>query len=376
MVTGAGSTATLSQSSAIGPLQMGEVVTGSLTGAFTQTDTFPTAGGSVTGKTSNNATTLIDRTGVTGVDYSVFKVPASTDPAFAVAVASAYVASYGARTGLSYTEYGAWTIDPDAADPALDAGVFAGARLGSALSTSTPTSGTATFTGGATGYISQPGGAGGNGAMATFYGAASLTANFGAGTIAGSVTGITAYGTGSANNTATGSVNDITLTGRIDGVAYSGTAAAAATAGSAYNLSGATGKLNGAFYGPGAAETAGVFSLSGGAHNVTVLGSFGASSAAPCDRRLKTDIAPAGSTPGGVRLYAWRYAGGVARHIGPMAQDLLADPRFAGHVRADRDGLLWVDFSGLDFAPADIVAMRADGEAAIARWRSSPGPQS
>ena len=143
------------------------------------------------------------------------------------------------------------------------------------------------------------------------------------------------------------------------------------TAGTAYNTSGATGQYTGGFFGPAAAEAAGVFYLSGGTITSTsVLGSFGAAkTSTPSDRRVKDDIVVEGTLPNGLKLYSWRYLGGSCRFTGVMAQDLLADARFAGAVETGADGLMRVDYAAIGFIPADLDAMRADGERAVAEFR-------
>ena len=237
-----------------------------------------------------------------------------------------------------------------------------------------PTTGTATYTGGAVGYVGQTTGTTVSNHAAQFWGSSSVSANFATNALTGSITAINAYsvGNGGSGQTLLGTINAITLTGTISGNGFTGTTAASATAGSAFNTTGATGSLSGGFYGPTANEVSGIFSLSGGTNHTTLIGSFGAKqAAAPSDRRLKADITPAGTLPGGLKLYSWRYRGGSHRFTGVMAQDLLASPHFASAVQRDSDGLMRVDYARLGYTPANIALMRAEGEAAITRYRAA-----
>jgi C-lobe and N-lobe beta barrels of Tf-binding protein B len=305
-------------------------------------------------------------------DYSI---SSSTDPAVTTAGSGSYNL-FANTVGLQYTNFGTWVLSPCASNagdctPAY-IGTFGGGQQGVSQTASMPTSGSATYSGGATGYVLQPSTINSNNA-AQFYGSSSLTANFGTGAITGAITGIEAYGVSGSGSTqpALGTINDINLAGTISGSAYSGTAAASATAGTAFDISGATGTLKGAFYGPSADETAGVFNLSGGPNSTTLVGSFGAKQAAPSDRRLKVDVEPAGALPNGLMLYAWRYLGGSHRFTGVMAQDLLGDLRFADAVAIDGEGLMRVDYGRIGYLPSQLALMQEEGEAAVARYRQS-----
>lgn len=65
------------------------------------------------------------------------------------------------------------------------------------------------------------------------------------------------------------------------------------------------------------------------------------------DRRLKTDVVFRGEIASGIRLYDFRYLDGDSVFIGPMAQDLLADPRHAHAVQRGADGFYLVDYAAL-----------------------------
>ena len=89
------------------------------------------------------------------------------------------------------------------------------------------------------------------------------------------------------------------------------------------------------------------------------------------DRRLKTDIAPAGALPDGLKLYSWRYLGGTRRFTGVMADDLAASPAHAHAIHRDSDGLMRVDYGAVGYLPADFAAMQAEGRRAVAQYRQS-----
>jgi len=153
--------------------------------------------------------------------------------------------------------------------------VSGGARGSATETTPMPTTGGASYLGGAVGYVAQPANINTNNA-GQFYGTSSLTANFAAGTVTGAITGITVYDT--TNSSAIGSLNNIGLFGTFASgtSSYAGHANVIGGPGSAFDISGASGNLAGAFYGASAAETAGVFSLSGGTNSTEIIGSFGA----------------------------------------------------------------------------------------------------
>lgn len=342
-------------------------------GAFNRTVDLPTPGGSATIDTSNARTVAGQtRNGKANVSISSYTVSASTDPNITPSVSVAHISNFAPTDGLSYTEYGQWTVDETTAAPAaLYAGVYGGGKPGVAPTAAMPTTGTATYSGSATGYVSQADSTASTGTLANFSGTATLTANFSSGAMTGSVTGINAYGIGGSNRTLVGTVNDIAFGGAITGNSFVANATAQGTAGTAFDITGSKGTMSGAFYGPTAQEVAGTFSLTGGTHSVTVLGAFGAASAAPCDLRLKTDVEFLEIRADGLKLYSWRYLGSESRHAGPIAQDMLQDHRFANHVSADSSGFLWVDFAGLGFLPESVRRMRAEGEQAIARMQQA-----
>ncbi len=355
----------------------GQIATTSITGdsspaGFTGHTTYTTPGGVVvtTFGGSNNYNTNNIKVGQTGVVNGDYTISSSTDPAVPTTGGGSFQ-GFAPVVGLQYSAFGVWNVSPcdntSNCTPAY-AGTFAGAQPGQALTVSMPTTGTATYSGGATGFVLQPIANNSNN-VGQFYGTSSLTANFSTGSISGSITGINAYGV-NGGNTLLGTVNNIGLSATISGSTFAGTANVTGSAGTAFDIAGATGTLKGGFYGPSANEVAGVFNLTGGANNTTLMGSFGAKQA-PSDRRLKVDVQAMGDLPNGLRLYAWRYRGGAHRFTGVMAQDLMADPRFAGAVTVDDNGLMQVDYGMIGYLPPDFALMRKEGEAALANYRRS-----
>lgn len=178
----------------------------------------------------------------------------------------------GAASTLNYATYGAWETT-NVQGSVQSMGVFAGAVPGAGVS-DRPADGVASYSGKATGYASLA-----SGVQHKLDGNVALTADFGANTIAGSVTGMTASqidastrGVGAALTT-----NDINLTtGLITGTSFAGTAALAPGAGATQvDLGAAAGTFGGAFYGVGAPEAAGSISMTApGAANI--IASFGA----------------------------------------------------------------------------------------------------
>lgn len=85
----------------------------------------------------------------------------------------------------------------------------------------------------------------------------------------------------------------------------------------------------------------------------------------PSDMRLKHDIRPLRTLDSGVKLYTFAYNGSDAIFIGAMAQDLLADPRFAHAVRTDANGYLAVDYAALGLGLFGAEQMQAAGAQAL-----------
>ncbi len=83
------------------------------------------------------------------------------------------------------------------------------------------------------------------------------------------------------------------------------------------------------------------------------------------DSRLKTDILPVGTTENGVPIHAFRYLGGPEVFVGPLADELRTDPRFAHAVTTGEDGFLRVDLAALELRVINAPAMFAAGERAL-----------
>lgn len=226
--------------------------------------------GSVSGLVSKVGTSSLG-SGPSAVNFDVYKgtVTSSTDPRLHAGAAVISLDVYGNAYNLNYATFGVWTLKKRAKLPAPKyAGAFAGAQPGNVFSTSMPTSGSASYAGGAVGFVNA------NGNAADWAGTLALTANFAAigGTISGSITNIAVYDKNSG--TSVGSLNNLTLNlGSFAKKTFFGSVSANTTAGTYANLAGGSGLYKGAFYGPSAAEVAGVFHFSG--TNVHLTGSFG-----------------------------------------------------------------------------------------------------
>ena len=196
-------------------------------------------------------------------------------------VASAAVAT------LNYTLLGAWTFKPGNGGPSYFGQTVTGSLT---PASSVPTSGSATYTGsgnsgGVVGAFFVPSGSGSIQA-GSLSGDMSLTVNFAAATVNGSLTHMTA--TTAANGSGTTPWNDVSLSGRLPpGVNYySGTTTttgAPSGAGNAGFSSAATGSFIASFYGPGAPETGGTWTLHESTANggKTAIGTFAGSIATP-----------------------------------------------------------------------------------------------
>jgi len=89
------------------------------------------------------------------------------------------------------------------------------------------------------------------------------------------------------------------------------------------------------------------------------------------DGRLKADIHPVGTLHEGIKLYAYRYRGDDEVFVGPVAQDLLADPRFRHAVSVDAKGYYRIDLTALHLDVINGAAMKAAGERAESLMTSS-----
>lgn len=173
----------------------------------------------------------------------------------------------GGAISLTYSTYGVWTTT----GPTGITRVGAFATGTSTTPAQMPTTGTATYTGGAAGYAITNIAAN----NVSFVGDTRFDLDFAARTMTGGVTNITTRNL--ATPATSGTLGPIIFgSGSIDLATthFSGGAAAISfLPGAAIDLTGAVGKVDGVFYGPNAAEAAGSFQLS--KTNVSVMGSFG-----------------------------------------------------------------------------------------------------
>jgi hypothetical protein len=280
---------------------------------------------------------------------------------------------------MQYTLYGQWSVsDTETGVPTGGAWFVGGYQTPVA---SMPTSGTATYNVAAEGTVYAPAAAGAFPDVTTGSlegGAGTLTVNFQTGSLAGSITGMTAYvsppptfGPTPVNTP----WNNISVSATLAGAGFSGTVATtsnptSSNAAGALVMGSGTGTVAGRFYGPAANETGAVWSLSDGTRTATgvITGAL-----APSDRRLKRDIEVVPSLAGEPQLYSYRYLGDHRRFVGVMAQDLLADPRFAEAVVRTRDCFLLVDYQRLGIAVDDIDGMREAGAGAMRIYQARAG---
>jgi hypothetical protein len=96
----------------------------------------------------------------------------------------------------------------------------------------------------------------------------------------------------------------------------------------------------------------------------------GSESVGVSDRRLKRDIRLLTTLDSGIKLYAFRYLWSAETHVGVMAQDLIADARYADAAIMTASGTYVVDYARLGLRMATLDAWNADGvEAVLLRAR-------
>ena len=168
------------------------------------------------------------------------------------------VQDYASQAGLTYVAYGTWTKKlywngSDQFD--MKFGVFA-----TGVPTPTaqmPGSGSATYSGGAVGFLvsSYSGGAAGAAALT---GSSSLTANFSSGTIAGTLSfaSSSTLSGATSNGLTNGLIIDLSSSSFKGGNSFTGSA-------SSSTLTGSSGSYSGTFYGTSAAEVAGTAKVNG-----------------------------------------------------------------------------------------------------------------
>ena len=191
-----------------------------------------------------------------------------------------------------------------------------------------------------------------------------MTANFANGAITGAFTNMTATPVTGGAPTAW---NSVSVAATISGATLSGTTATTSTPAGPYALGTANGTIKGGFYGPAANELGAVWTLYDG--NSAAFGGVAGPKIAS-DRRLKRDIRELGTAPIGVRLYSFRYRTDPRTFVGVMAQDLRADPRFAGAVEQRPSGILVVDYGRLGLRVAGMDAMQEAGLGAIEAYEA------
>ena len=83
------------------------------------------------------------------------------------------------------------------------------------------------------------------------------------------------------------------------------------------------------------------------------------------DRRLKRDIVHLATLSDGIKLYSFRYLWSDEYQVGVMAQDLLADPRYAHAVSTDDAGFYRVDYDQLDLVMVTLEQWNEHGLDAV-----------
>ena len=172
---------------------------------------------------------------------------------------------------LDYTRFGYW-LRYQPTEGLWQASAFTGGFVTPV--SDIPTSGSAIYTGAATGIFNDQAICNCvTGFVSQFNGDVSLTANFGQLTINGSITNISL----TSLSYPPGPTNDIGFTATIDRAnnLFSGTTSVTSEPGGVYAFGPtASGIINGRFYGPNAAEVGAVFNLTEGTRRL--IGSFGA----------------------------------------------------------------------------------------------------
>ena len=171
----------------------------------------------------------------------------------------------GITWGLNYAVAGAWAPGGNSTGPmqSSTAFVFGYETPSSAM----PSTGTASFSGSASGTVYKN--IGSNVSGAQVFGNAAVSVNFASGQVNGALTQMQQWG---GMTSSTSSIylpwNDVSLTANIAAGTnrFSGSTAATSAPGSAFSLAGsATGKIDGAFFGPTPQNVGAIWSLSDGA---------------------------------------------------------------------------------------------------------------
>ncbi len=85
----------------------------------------------------------------------------------------------------------------------------------------------------------------------------------------------------------------------------------------------------------------------------------------PSDRRVKRDVVHLATLSDGMKLYSFRYLWSDTVYVGVMAQDLLADPRWAHAVSTGEDGFYAVDYDEIDLVMVTLEQWNAFGLDAV-----------
>ncbi len=83
------------------------------------------------------------------------------------------------------------------------------------------------------------------------------------------------------------------------------------------------------------------------------------------DIRLKRDVTHLATLSNGIRLYSFRYLWDETRHVGVMAQDLLADPNLHDAVSLHQSGYYMVDYGRLGLRMVTLEEWRMRGPESV-----------
>lgn len=81
------------------------------------------------------------------------------------------------------------------------------------------------------------------------------------------------------------------------------------------------------------------------------------------DRRRKRDIVHVATLSDGMKLYSFRYLDSEVLYVGVIAQDLLAEPRWAHAVTTGEDGFYRVDYDAIDLVMVTLDTWNEHGRA-------------
>ena len=252
----------------------------SFTSTVTGGITTATVTGGPAGTTNDGIFTLANPNPGATLVGAVATLPSSILLASGIPALTMTSSSLGTSVGLASADFGRWAITNALATPlptnsVLTYIMYAGGTL---LTTTMPTTGTATYTGSMTGVVANtPIGGSDN-----LTGVVTLNINFAAGTISGSISSIITaagvstiqtYASYAAGQSLPLTFGDITIaSGAITGSSFS-------TTGTTPSVVGPTIKtVTGSFYGLAATEVAGTFTISvpSPGTGMTLVGSFGA----------------------------------------------------------------------------------------------------